>query len=268
MCKFAHRVYPSDATAPTAARHLCTELVGQLRGDTTVVADAALVVTELVTNALRAGSTEITVDIAVHRDHILTAVSDDAAGQPEIQNPSRKSDHGRGLHIVSVLSRRWGTLPLPAGKQVWAELPIDESDAWECSLPLTGPPSEPASGAQRLCVATTAIVVVAMDRRKTAGDQRWTVAVYDGFRGLATPLSRATTAVAAIATIDWKRRIDRLALPPAMGRTGSSEPCSASWCQPYERAPANVTSNKSFGRWGEVSRDDVVAAMIDRRGQP
>ena len=32
----------------------------------------------------------------------------------------------------------------------------------------------------------------------------------------------------------------------------------------YERASLIVTSNKPFGRWGEVGGDDVVAAMIDR----
>jgi DNA replication protein DnaC len=32
----------------------------------------------------------------------------------------------------------------------------------------------------------------------------------------------------------------------------------------YEQASLNVASNKPFGRWGEVSGDDVVAAaMID-----
>jgi DNA replication protein DnaC len=32
----------------------------------------------------------------------------------------------------------------------------------------------------------------------------------------------------------------------------------------YERASLIVTSNKPFGRWGEVFGDDVVAAMINR----
>jgi DNA replication protein DnaC len=32
----------------------------------------------------------------------------------------------------------------------------------------------------------------------------------------------------------------------------------------YERASLIVTSNKPFGRWGEVFGDDIVAAMIDR----
>ena len=36
-------------------------------------------------------------------------------------------------------------------------------------------------------------------------------------------------------------------------------------CSRYERASLIVTSNKPFGRWGEVFGDDVVAAaMIDR----
>ena len=42
--------------------------------------------------------------------------------------------------------------------------------------------------------------------------------------------------------------------------------CSSSWSPPATNAPALiVTSNKPFGRWGEVFGDDVVAAaMIDR----
>src|SRR3989440_1731190 len=37
----------------------------------------------------------------------------------------------------------------------------------------------------------------------------------------------------------------------------------------YERASLIVTSNKAFGRWGEVFGDEVVAAaMIDRPGHP
>jgi hypothetical protein len=35
-------------------------------------------------------------------------------------------------------------------------------------------------------------------------------------------------------------------------------------CARYERASLIVTSNKPFGRWGEVFGDEVVAAMIDR----
>ena len=54
--------------------------------------------TELATNAVRARSTRVTVELTVHRDHILTAVSDDATGQPEVQNVTAQATHGRGLH--------------------------------------------------------------------------------------------------------------------------------------------------------------------------
>jgi DNA replication protein DnaC len=40
---------------------------------------------------------------------------------------------------------------------------------------------------------------------------------------------------------------------------------SSSWWSRYERASVIVTSNKPFGRWGEVFGDaTVAAAMIDR----
>lgn len=41
--------------------------------------------------------------------------------------------------------------------------------------------------------------------------------------------------------------------------------CGTGVSSRYERASLIVTSNKTFGRWGEMFRDDVVAAaMIDR----
>ncbi|SDN82624.1 ATP-binding protein, partial [Streptomyces wuyuanensis] len=30
-------------------------------------------------------------------------------------------ENGRGLFLVSQLSRRWGSRPIPGGKVVWAE---------------------------------------------------------------------------------------------------------------------------------------------------
>lgn len=140
MCQFAQQTYSSGSSVPADARHLCDELLNRLVGDTTTTQDAALIMTELATNALRAGSVQIEAEVAVHRDHILVAVTDDANGQPEIQNFSPNSTHGRGLHIVSVLAHRWGIDQLTRGKQVWAELSIEASDAWECALPLAGGP--------------------------------------------------------------------------------------------------------------------------------
>ena len=63
------------------------------------------------------------------------------------------------------------------------------------------------------------------------------------------------------------------ALPLARRRRGRLHPFEAEAANlffqlvssRYERASVIVTSNKPFGRWGEVFGDDVVAAaMIDR----
>ena len=58
--------------------------------------------------------------------------------------------------------------------------------------------------------------------------------------------------------------VDEVGLHPV--RTRSGEPVLPAGLQSrYERASLIVTSNKVFGRWGEVFGDDVVAAaMIDR----
>ena len=73
------------------------------------------------------------------------------------------------------------------------------------------------------------------------------------------PARRAESASAA--TRCWSST--RSATSPSSPRPRT---CSSSWSSSrYERASLIVTSNKPFGRWGEVFGDDVVAAaMIDR----
>ncbi|MFF0221257.1 ATP-binding protein [Streptomyces sp. NPDC004629] len=41
---------------------------------------------------------------------------------PVRKNPDTADESGRGLALVEELAVRWGTDPLPWGKQVWAEL--------------------------------------------------------------------------------------------------------------------------------------------------
>lgn len=88
-----------------------------------LVGDAALVTSELATNAVRhAGSPFRTL---VHRtpDRVRISVEDlagtgeVAAGAPELADLN-----GRGVAIVAALARRWGCDPAQDGKVVWAEL--------------------------------------------------------------------------------------------------------------------------------------------------
>lgn len=90
--------------------------------------DAALVVSELVTNAIRHlgrhgayGERPITLTLVRRTPHVLLAVSDPSDGVPTPKEPDFVSEHGRGLYIVETYSDRWGWNPLArGGKAVWA----------------------------------------------------------------------------------------------------------------------------------------------------
>ncbi len=132
MCRPSQQVYrPTSTTQAQARQFLISHLKGDLAG-TVALDDAVLAVTELVTNAVNAGSGRVVVDIDLHRDRLLLAVTDDAVGRPEIQPMAPLATHGRGLRIVDALSLRWGTDPRPIGKRVWVELAVDPDNTREC----------------------------------------------------------------------------------------------------------------------------------------
>lgn len=86
-----------------------------------MLADLQLAATELITNAIRAGSPTITVVIAVPPPVLQLAVSDDADGLPIIGDPSGDATHGRGLNILAAVAERWGVDRHPGdGKTIWA----------------------------------------------------------------------------------------------------------------------------------------------------
>jgi anti-sigma regulatory factor (Ser/Thr protein kinase) len=94
-----------------------------------VLDDAVLVVSELVTNAIRAECSQISIRIAVEADAVLIGVVDDATGSPRQEDVSTTAAAGRGLKIVAAVSRQWGVRPRRgdghAGKEVWARLSLD-----------------------------------------------------------------------------------------------------------------------------------------------
>ncbi|MFG2085435.1 ATP-binding protein [Spirillospora sp. NPDC048824] len=87
--------------------------------------DGRLVVSELVTNALRHGSGEIIVRIfRDENDGALTIeVWDQGTGEPLAKPESETEIHGRGLLTVEGIAIKWGTRPISeGGKIVWARL--------------------------------------------------------------------------------------------------------------------------------------------------
>jgi anti-sigma regulatory factor (Ser/Thr protein kinase) len=94
-----------------------------------IVNDVEVVVSELVTNAVLAGSLMLQLYLDRAPGRLRIEVSDDASGWPARRDSSPADDHGRGLTIVAALSSRWGVRRDGAAKAVWAELTLPASMA-------------------------------------------------------------------------------------------------------------------------------------------
>ena len=84
-----------------------------------------LLVSELVTNAIRYAGTPS--DLTLRRgDHALyVEVADRDSRVPRLLDPSADDEGGRGLQLVAELATRWGARPTSTGKTVWFELDTD-----------------------------------------------------------------------------------------------------------------------------------------------
>lgn len=79
-----------------------------------------LVVSELVTNAIRYGAPPI--QLRLIRDRTLICeVSDGSSTAPHLRRALSDDEGGRGLLLVAQLSQAWGTRQTSAGKTIWAE---------------------------------------------------------------------------------------------------------------------------------------------------
>ena len=84
------------------------------------LADAQLLISELVTNAVRYGAPPIEVAVRCEPGQgVQVWVRDGGAGRPLVRKSGVHDDGGRGLPLVKALSTAWGVRQLPTGKQVW-----------------------------------------------------------------------------------------------------------------------------------------------------
>jgi anti-sigma regulatory factor (Ser/Thr protein kinase) len=82
---------------------------------------AALVVSELATNAVKHAQSWFEVRVARHEDHLVLEVHDESDTFPSMTDGRTLATGGRGLHLVDALSHDWGVQPQPlGGKCVWA----------------------------------------------------------------------------------------------------------------------------------------------------
>jgi hypothetical protein len=80
-----------------------------------------LVASELATNALVHAQTAFTVTLEASEQTVLLTVRDDSRALPSRRAAQAMDPSGRGLAIVAIVSRHWGTNVDGAGsKAVWA----------------------------------------------------------------------------------------------------------------------------------------------------
>ncbi|WP_418958925.1 SpoIIE family protein phosphatase [Streptomyces tritici] len=86
-----------------------------------------LLVSELVTNALRYGEGDIRLRLL--RDRTLVCeVWDSGLVQPRRRRARDTDEGGRGLQLVGLLSAAWGSRRTHRGKTVWFELPLPDGE--------------------------------------------------------------------------------------------------------------------------------------------
>ncbi|MFL6132071.1 MAG: SpoIIE family protein phosphatase [Nocardioidaceae bacterium] len=109
-------------SAVAQARHDVTAYLRDLDVPVSVIADASLATSELVTNAVVHGRPPLDLRARIEGHDVFIEVRDEAIYQPRKLRPEDTDEHGRGLQIVAALSDRWGTRPTERGKAVWCVL--------------------------------------------------------------------------------------------------------------------------------------------------
>jgi anti-sigma regulatory factor (Ser/Thr protein kinase) len=117
--------FDHGAPATVARQVVRSALTGMA---TALIDDLQLVVTELVQNVTRHTANGGELVLSVGTDTVLVEVKDASPVLPRVRDRDPRRIGGRGLALVSAVTRRWGAKPDPwggrAGKVVWAELAL------------------------------------------------------------------------------------------------------------------------------------------------
>jgi anti-sigma regulatory factor (Ser/Thr protein kinase) len=119
-----HATLQCDRLAPRTARRVVCEFLAD-QDLARLTDDAALLTSELVTNAVRHASGPIHVDAYVRHSLVRLEVADDAPDSgPAPRTAGLNAENGRGMELVEKLADRWGWRTVGTRKVVWLELAI------------------------------------------------------------------------------------------------------------------------------------------------
>lgn len=110
----------AEPTAVALARHWTRAQLDKWGMEQETGFNTELIVSELVTNAIRYGSPPL--EVRLVNDRTLTCeVRDSGASAPHLRHARTADEGGRGLFIAAQLAQTWGTRYTPGGKTIWTE---------------------------------------------------------------------------------------------------------------------------------------------------
>ena len=117
-----HRVVPidHDVHGPAQARRVVAECAARLGLEPEQGEDLLLVVSEMVTNAVRHGQPPVQLELVAEPDRVTVAVADGSPRPPQPRPADAEAEGGRGMALLEVLANEHGVRPQPPGKAVWA----------------------------------------------------------------------------------------------------------------------------------------------------
>jgi anti-sigma regulatory factor (Ser/Thr protein kinase) len=119
--------FPAELASAAAARRFAASVLRSWRCDA-LVAEAELLISELVVNAVLHADSAVTVHLALRPGTLRVEVADTSPVQPEQRAVDPTAVTGRGLLIVDTVASSWGVDPTADGKVVWFELAAEDVD--------------------------------------------------------------------------------------------------------------------------------------------
>ncbi|MFI9082058.1 SpoIIE family protein phosphatase [Streptomyces sioyaensis] len=111
---------PSDPSVVSEARALVTRCLSEWELDDLTI-NAELIVSELVTNAIRYGEEPIRLRL-IRQSPLICEVFDASGTSPRLRHARTTDEGGRGLFLVAQMAHRWGTRYTEEGKVIWADI--------------------------------------------------------------------------------------------------------------------------------------------------
>ncbi len=118
--------FPADLSAPDQARHHTADAL-MAWGVDHLVDDAVLIVSELITNAVRHAQSPTRLDLRCVDATLWIGVHDDSLDEPTVREWRHDDSGGLGLLVVGAVSR-WHIESDSSGKTVWCTLGEEPSD--------------------------------------------------------------------------------------------------------------------------------------------